>query len=1171
MRGILKWIDKVEFPNVKNEDISVHSVCYSPDGSQLIVAARERVLVYDPQDGTLLNTLKAHKDVVNCLSYARDGKKFASGAADKTVIVWSPELEGLLKYSHGDSVQCMSFNPISHHLASCSISDFAFWSSDQKAVQKYKIHSRVNACCWTNDGQYLIMGLANGSITIRNKSGEEKGRIDRPGGNSSAVYGVKCCPATAEPNSDIIAVADWSQTLSFHTLSGQMVGKERSIGFDALCLTYLPNGEYCLLSGCTASVHCFTREGVRLGTLGDNLDISWIWSVDVHPNGQTYTIGCQNGTLATYTITYSTVHALYRERYAFREHMCDVIIQHLISGQKVRIKCRDLVQKIAIYREKLAVQLPERVVLYELSSSSEQPMHYKVKEKIQKKFDCSLLVVCARHIVLCQDRRLQCLDFNGTLQREWLMDSFIRYIKVIGGPAGREGLMVGLKNGKVFRIFLDNSLPLLITSAVSAVRCLDVNANRSKIAVVDDGGRLVVRDINNDVLLYQDSGVNSVTWNTHLDSMLCYTHTTGGLSVRVGNLPPRAPQQMLGVVVGLCGATAFCLRGNVMHNVPLALGATMWQFIEAGLFDEAYQVACLGITAADWEGLAKSALEALHLNIARDAYVKIRNLPWLQVIADLMEKQKRGQLPKEVLQAEICAFSGKHKEAARFFEKCNMGQKALEMYTDLRMFDLAQDFIRDGSAEEKKALVRKRAEWAYSVKEPRAAAELLLSVGEHQKAIEIVSEQGWADVLYDIGRRLSQSDKESLELVAYNLKRLKALPLAAEVFKKLGNEAEVVQLHVEAHDWSEAFLLAADMPELLPIVHYQHAQWLAENDKFIEAHEAYLKAGRIKDANRLLKHLSNSAIEEERFSDASYFYWLLSKQYLDIYYEKESQNPIDFHLKEYHAHLRIAKIYYAYSVVYNYMKEPFTTYSPVSLFNVSRFILNEVEYKGAPKGVSMFAVLFTLAKQSKFLQANKLCLVVNKRLQSLKPPAGVQEQIDINYLNSKACKSGFNDPEETLPLCYKCSNYSQHLNANACPTCRQDYIFSFISFEILPLVQFYPEMDITDSEAERLLLAPPKSNEDQDPFNEDTASALPLSLDRSALRAIDPNHVLILKRRAQPNSKFIFYRNILPDLQITYCPECLLVFYAEDFELQVLQKGFCPFCRTVSDKLFEEY
>lgn len=172
--------------------------------------------------------------------------------------------------------------------------------------------------------------------------------------------------------------------------------------------------------------------------------------------------------------------------------------------------------------------------------------------------------------------------------------------------------------------------------------------------------------------------------------------------------------------------------------------------------------------------------------------------------------------------------------------------------------------------------------------------------------------------------------------------------------------------------------------------------------------------------------------------------------------------------------------------------------------------------------------------------------------------ATMYHRSQLNLLNSKACKSGFNDPEELLPLCYKCSNYSQHLNNNTCPTCRQDYIFSFVSFgefapvhsinflltylftEILPLVQFYPEVDIPDAEAERLLLAPTKNADDADPFNEDVASALPLSLDRNALRAIDPNHVLILKRHDK-HIRNIYYRNILPDLQVTYCSECLLV------------------------------
>lgn len=463
------------------------------------------------------------------------------------------------------------------------MSDFSFWSSEQKAVQKYKTAARVNACAWTNDGQYLALGMANGVISIRNKAGDEKVKIERPGGVNSPIFGLAWNPPAAG-SADILCVIDWSQTLSFYSLGGQAIGKERNFNFDPLCLSFFPDGEFLTIAGCNKALQLFTRDGIRLGMLGEQHE-SWIWATAVNPVGNSIVVGCQDGTLACYNLAFNTVHALYRERYAFRENMCDVIIQHLVSGQKVRIKCRDLVHKIAIYRNRLAVQLPERVVLYELSSAENQPMHYKVKEKIAKKFECSLLVVCAQHLVLCQEKKLQSLDFNGALQREWIMDSFIRYIKVTGGPAGCEGLLLGLKSGQVWRIFLDNSLPILVTTVLSSVRCLDLNATRTKLAVVDDAGRLVVRDLITDTMLYQDANVNSVAWNTHLESMLCYSHTTGGLSVRVGSLPPRSPQSMLGVVVGLCGATAFCLRGNVMSNVPLALGATMWQFVEAGLFE----------------------------------------------------------------------------------------------------------------------------------------------------------------------------------------------------------------------------------------------------------------------------------------------------------------------------------------------------------------------------------------------------------------------------------------------------------------------------------------------------------------------------------------------------------------------------------------------------------
>lgn len=44
------------------------------------------------------------------------------------------------------------------------------------------------------------------------------------------------------------------------------------------------------------------------------------------------------------------------------------------------------------------------------------------------------------------------------------------------------------------------------------------------------------------------------------------------------------------------------------------------------------------------------------------------------------------------------------------------------------------------------------------------------------------------------------------------------------------------------------------------------------------------------------------------------------------------------------------------------------------------------------------AVLYTLSKQAKVLSANKLYLQVNNRLQSLKAPPGIQEQVDVSVV-----------------------------------------------------------------------------------------------------------------------------------------------------------------------------
>ncbi|XP_069671472.1 intraflagellar transport protein 122 homolog [Periplaneta americana] len=1185
MRAVPAWVDKVHDRDKVEQ--CIYDLCFNPDGSQLVVAAGQRVLVYDTSDGSLIQPLKGHKDTVYCVCYAKDGKRFASGSADKTVIIWTSKLEGVLKYSHNDSIQCLAYNPISHHLASCAVSDFAFWSAEQKAVQKHKSNARINACAWTNDGQYLALGLGNGCVSIRNKAGEEKGCIKRPGGSQTPIWAIAWSPAKEE-NSDVLCITDWGQTLSFYTMGGKLIGKERNIGFDPLCVSYFNKGEYLLIGGSDRVCTLMTRDGIKLGIVGDEQP-SWVWCCSARPDSSFVAVGCQDGTIAYYQLIFSTVHGLYKERYAFRENMTDVIIQHLLTDQKVRIKCRDLIKKIAIYKHRLAVQLPERVVIYELYSAESTGMHYRVKEKINQKLDCNLLVVCTNHLVLCQEKRLQCLTFKGVKEREWVMESPIRYIKVVGGPPGREGLLLGLKNGQVWKIYLDNAFPVSLLKVSSAIRCLDLSASRKKLAVVDENNQCLVYDLQKKDLLFQEPNANSVAWNSNCEEMLCFSGNNI-LSIKASNFPVHQ-QKLMGFVVGLCGSKIFCLHVSTMSTIEVPLSAPMYQYLEKKMFWDAYKVACLGVTDGDWEALAHAALEGLDFEVARLAFIRINDLKYLELISDFQERQRKGEKDTDLFLADILAFRCKFKDAAHLYQKCRQEQKALNMYTDLRMFDLAQEFLGSVDNVDRKALIRKKADWAKNINEPRAAAEMYLSAGDTRRAIEIIGENGWIDMLVDVGRRLDKADREGVGLVAQHLCRLKQLNYATEMYRKLGDEKSIVKLYVEAREWKEAFSLAESHPEYKDLVYVPYAQWLAESDKFAEAQKAFHKAGRLDEAFRVLHQLTLNAVNESRFQDAGYYYWVLARQCLDIASQNDEQK--EEMITKFYEHEKYACIYYSYDTIQKYLDEPFTSYMPEALFNISRFLMNETKDL-RPKGVSQFAVLYSLAKQARNLGAYKLARQVLEKMQSLRVPPRFQEYVDLSALMVRA--KPYHDNEEMLPMCYRCSTYNPLMTntANCCTNCRQPFVHSFVSFEVLPLVEFQLEPGISDEEAVRLIEAPvPVAEEAENTgswlqgdnyqtmqFDEPPASIAdpftarlmsfenggdefePVVVNHATLQAMEPSSVLIC--RWPPPLRYQFYRNLLPDLQITLCNSCNKVFHVDDFELQVLQKGHCPFCRSTT-------
>ena len=53
------------------------------------------------------------------------------------------------------------------------------------------------------------------------------------------------------------------------------------------------------------------------------------------------------------------------------------------------------------------------------------------------------------------------------------------------------------------------------------------------------------------------------------------------------------------------------------------------------IFRDAYKVACLGVTDGDWETLAHEALEGLDFDTAKKAFIRIRDLRYLELIHNI--------------------------------------------------------------------------------------------------------------------------------------------------------------------------------------------------------------------------------------------------------------------------------------------------------------------------------------------------------------------------------------------------------------------------------------------------------------------------------------------------------------------------------------------------------
>jgi len=94
-------------------------------------------------------------------------------------------------------------------------------------------------------------------------------------------------------------------------------------------------------------------------------------------------------------------------------------------------------------------------------------------------------------------------------------------------------------------VFLDNPFPKQVVKVPGPVKCIDVSMSRTRIAVVEEAGRLHVFD-RVGTLLYQEPNAQSAAWNAYCEDVIAFSDGNV-LSIKAAEFPAHSHNITVGI------------------------------------------------------------------------------------------------------------------------------------------------------------------------------------------------------------------------------------------------------------------------------------------------------------------------------------------------------------------------------------------------------------------------------------------------------------------------------------------------------------------------------------------------------------------------------------------------------------------------------------------------
>lgn len=467
------------------------------------------------------------------------------------------------------------------------------------------------------------------------------------------------------------------------------------------------------------------------------------------------------------------------------------------------------------------------------------------------------------------------------------------------------------------------------------------------------------------------------------------------------------------------------------------------------------------------------------------------------------------------------------------------------MLIDLQLFDEATQLSKELNIDASSILIKQATQLA-SLGENVSASKIYIQAGEFIAAIELLGNNGLIEELKVVTQKLHRNNplalRKTLEYINPSIEK----ELAIEIYSKLQDSSNLIRMYISNERWDEAFILTEKYPEYMNQVYFPYAQWLIVNNRYEEAHQMFLKAGKSLEAIDVIHTLIENALSENRYRDVSYLHWNLSDYYLSILPNDIELNVLDRNetcaLESFYRHIELIKMFIAYSGVYEYCYMPFSSHKPESILRMATFLIQNFEKNTLSEDIPVNVVLYCAIKLSIRLKQFKLLSELIQISADTYFSDKMRNTIDDARLIVSSCDSSLS----LTNICYGCSNVNTNALSIHCEQCFEPFILSTDSFFSLPLVSF--EID-TERNSENGKLF------DRSHFHSSTYTQTHLleSDYKTLENCIEINY-------GKKCIKIERFKCLDDTVEIAHCLSCKGLFFEDEWNIQALEHGKCSIC-----------